>query len=627
MGNLNHALEFLKKGYSIIPCNGQKKPILKTWVEFQQRRPSVAEVTAWWEEHPNANIGIVCGAISNLTVVDCDAPEAWKSLDEYIPTSLQAPIVRTPSDNHQIYFKYTPGLHSQNRIMPDTDIKAEGGYVIAPPSVCDYEKRGKRIHGNHRWHMNGIEPPVMPEELANELKKRQAYRASKSESVSKKSDRWQDESLKGVAEGKRNATAAALAGDYIRRGLSDAEVLAILTEWNARNLPPLPERELQAVVTSIRKTDTRKTPLADSEPSIEIPFGFQFVHNADILSDLRPIEWRIRDILTDYSLYYNFGDPGHFKTFVELDRLLCIAAGIDYHGHAVKLGTVFYICGEGWQGIGRRIAAWHIAHGTKAADVPFFVSRTPTQLMDLEAVHDVRRAVDIMTKEYGPPAVVHIDTLARNFGEGDENATKDMNAAISNLDKAFGADFCRGLTHHTGHANKDRARGAMALHGAADGAFRICLTESGQIVVECKKMKDAPTAPLMVFERREVLLQIGNTEDRSYVLDLAAEGDEACGIVKPKKEAELKGGLQKALDILRRLYARYENNLKKGGRSCATPAVSFADWRTACMDAGIYKRTDNFRTAAEKILLHGLIRFDEAKKYVYLVEMVSEDEN
>jgi len=103
----------------------------------------------------------------------------------------------------------------------------------------------------------------------------------------------------------------------------------------------------------------------------------------------------------------------------------------------VKQGTVFYICGEGQQGIGRRIAAWHNAHKTKAADVPFFVSKTPTQLMDLEAIQDVRRAVDSMTKQYGPPAVVHIDTLARNFGEGDENATKDMNKAISNLDLAF----------------------------------------------------------------------------------------------------------------------------------------------------------------------------------------------
>jgi hypothetical protein len=354
------------------------------------------------------------------------------------------------------------------------------------------------------------------------------------------------------------------------------------------------------------------------------PVGFQFIHNADILADLRPIEWRIRDILTDYALYYNFGDPGHFKTFIELDRLLCIASGIDYHGHPVKQGTVFYIAGEGQQGIGRRIAAWHIAHKTKAADVPFFVSKTPTQLMDPDAIKEVRQAVDIMAKAYGPPAVVHFDTLARNFGEGDENATKDMNAAISNLDKAFGSDFCRGLTHHTGHANKDRARGSMALHGAADGAFRVSLTPSGQIVVECKKLKDAPTPLLMVFNRQEMLLRIGDIEDRSYIMELEAEGDEAIGLVKPQKAVELKGGLARALVILRRLFARFEENLKAGGRSTATPQVSYIDWRTACMDAGLYKRTDKFREAFEKLLIRGFVGVDESKKFVYLNDIVDE---
>lgn len=369
------------------------------------------------------------------------------------------------------------------------------------------------------------------------------------------------------------------------------------------------------------------TPPAESEPATDTPSGFQFIHNADILADLKPIEWRIGDILTDHALYYNFGDPGHFKTFIELDRLLCIASGIDYHGHKVKQGTVFYICGEGWQGIGRRIAAWHIAHRTKAADVPFFVSRTPTQLMDLEAIQDVRRAVDAMAKQYGPPAIVHIDTLARNFGEGDENATKDMNKAISNLDKAFLNDLCRGLTHHTGHANKDRARGAMALHGAADGAFRISLNDSGQIVVECKKMKDAPTAPLMIFNRREVLLQIGDTEDRSYVVELTAEGAEAEVMVKPRKAAELKGNLKKALDILRNLHARFQQNLAKSGRSTATPQITYVEWRTACADAGLYKRTDSFKRAFESIHLAGYVELDESKRFVYLKDIIIENED
>jgi hypothetical protein len=242
--------------------------------------------------------------------------------------------------------------------------------------------------------------------------------------------------------------------------------------------------------------------------------------------------------------------------------------------------------------------------------------------MALEAVENVCRAVDAMAKKFGPPAVVQFDTLARNFGGGDENATKDMNAVISNLDKAFGISFCRGLTHHTGHGNKERARGAMALHGAADAAFRVFLTPSEQIGVECKKLKDAAAAPMMLFDRREILLQIGDTQDRSYALELLAEGDQGAAVCMPKAQTSLKGGLGKAVDVLRDLYRRYEDNLRKSGRGNHPARVSYVNWRAACMDAGLYMHTDTFRRAFHSILLSGLVEMDESKNYVYLREVV-----
>ena len=48
----------------------------------------------------------------------------------------------------------------------------------------------------------------------------------------------------------------------------------------------------------------------------------------------------------------------------------------------------------------------------------------PTQLMDVAHLNDVRQQVDLMAKKYGPPAVIQLDTLARNFGAGDENSTR-----------------------------------------------------------------------------------------------------------------------------------------------------------------------------------------------------------
>jgi hypothetical protein len=364
------------------------------------------------------------------------------------------------------------------------------------------------------------------------------------------------------------------------------------------------------------------------EPRIE-RLKFEFIHNAEILNCLRPIEWRIRDVMVDNTFFYSFGDSGHYKTFVELDRGLCIAAGIDYHGHKVKSGTVFYIAGEGQQGIGRRIAAWHVAHKTRAADIPFFVSRMPTQLMDPAALKEIRKAVDFMRDRYGTPALVLFDTLARNFGDGDESATKDMNRVIGNLDQAFGNDLSRGLIHHTGHMNKERARGSYALHAAADIAYRVSLTTHGQVLVECPKMKDAAPAPAMLFDRKEIVLQIGDAAEKSFVLELAAEGNDAIEMAAPDQPANVRGKSKSgALDILRGLYEDCRCNLITGGRPEATPNVTVKMWREACFSKGLFgARKGNFDRAADKLLKEGRIVYDKPGIHVYLLGQIEQTES
>ena len=154
----------------------------------------------------------------------------------------------------------------------------------------------------------------------------------------------------------------------------------------------------------------------------------------------------------------------------------------------------------------------------------------------------------------------------------------------------------------------------MALHGNADAAFRISVTQTGQIAVECKKQKDAPASPMMLFTRREVLLQIGNVEDRSFVLDLASEGEDAMKIAKPKVEAKLKGALQKVYDVLKRLS---DKNPEKD----SVFHITKTDWRTECLKLRLYKRSDYYNRAFVQLVLYNLVRYDDATKTYYLTDL------
>ncbi|BBO82469.1 hypothetical protein DSCO28_30350 [Desulfosarcina ovata subsp. sediminis] len=247
--------------------------------------------------------------------------------------------------------------------------------------------------------------------------------------------------------------------------------------------------------------------------------SFKLIHIGAI--DIKPPDFLIRPFLERDSLAEIFGDPGCGKSFIGVNMACCVGTGTPFHGLSVKQCPVVYIAGEGQSGIGRRFMAWSIRNGVAIHEAPILVSTAPASFCDDGQVDDVIESIDLSGIDR--PGLIVVDTVARNFGSGDENSTADMTkfvAACDNLRERYRATIL--LIHHSGHADKSRARGAMALKGALDADYRLEKDIHGVVRLECKKMKDGEIPQPMAFKIRSVELPLVDEDGNpvtSAVLD------------------------------------------------------------------------------------------------------------
>jgi hypothetical protein len=212
---------------------------------------------------------------------------------------------------------------------------------------------------------------------------------------------------------------------------------------------------------------------------------------------LAPIEYVIDDILAEDSLCNVYSDPGEAKSLFWQDAGFCVAAGVDFHGHAVKQGTVVIFVGEGMRGVLLRLRALEIRYGI--SQVPLYVTPMSAMLSDQGAAAEM---ISILQGIPGPIQMVIFDTLSRNFGGGNENSTQDMGCAVHNLDsvrrETQGAAMV--TIHHAGKIDKNVSRGSSVLRAAADTEYKFSKDGEGTIRVECTKQKDGEQPTPMAFK-------------------------------------------------------------------------------------------------------------------------------
>ncbi|MEX0654659.1 MAG: helicase RepA family protein [Phycisphaeraceae bacterium] len=234
---------------------------------------------------------------------------------------------------------------------------------------------------------------------------------------------------------------------------------------------------------------------ADAEAAPPPPAHRLKLTRADQI-EMRPPVWLLRGMLERDTFALVFGDPGTGKSFLAIDWACRVATGTPWRGHGVTAGPVVYVAGEGQQGFGRRIRAWSEHQGVSLAGAPLFVAPA-VAIPEMPQLGELAVAID---ETLAPPALIVLDTLARCFGGGDENSTQDMSRFVSACDalrRRYGCTIL--VVHHTGHADKSRARGAIALKAALDAEYRLADNEAG-LTLTATKMKDAETPPPLGLE-------------------------------------------------------------------------------------------------------------------------------
>jgi len=215
---LNFALKYLNLGFSVIPLKPKLKEPLIPWIEFQKRRATEQEIKSWFQKWPDANIGIITGAISQVVVVDLDGEEG---LAQAPSLGLTSTIVSVTGNGKHLWFKLATSstvVGNAVKLHPGVDIRGEGGYVVAPPSI---HENGKR----YRWlrPLNIKELQEFPKEL---LKTEKLSDISKS--IVGKEQGWIAKALEEMKDGNIDNTLTSVCGRLRRDGYTAQDALVLL---------------------------------------------------------------------------------------------------------------------------------------------------------------------------------------------------------------------------------------------------------------------------------------------------------------------------------------------------------------------------------------------------------------
>jgi hypothetical protein len=241
------ALKLAERGLRVFPCVERgKEPLIHDNLKRATTDPNV--IKGWWSSRPY-NIGIATGDGSGIWVLDVDGDEGEETLRHLeselgiLPPGVE---VVTGAGRH-LYFRWPTGIEIRNtqcRLdLPGLDVRGNGGYVLAPPSV----------HPSGRTYCWSVDSADAFNDAPDWLIERVI---GKDDAVGvvqvTPPEVWRTFVGETVEGSHRGAAIARLSGLLLRRYIDPLVALDLIRLFNAaRCVPPLGDDEVVAVVTSI----------------------------------------------------------------------------------------------------------------------------------------------------------------------------------------------------------------------------------------------------------------------------------------------------------------------------------------------------------------------------------------
>lgn len=481
---LDAALEYAEAGLSVFPVKrSDKSPYTEHGLKDASK--DAETIKRWWKQYPDANVAIACGEASNgLLVVDVDIkPSEGKRGDESLhyweaqygdfPETV---VAKTGSGGIHYYLKANDLSNYKNTVdaLPGVDIRGDGAYVVAPPSVYADGRVYEWQRGVSASDVDEIAPANQSVYGLLNLNRKGSQTTPKPTTKT---------SVRNVAQGNRNVTlfryCCLQRGQDVPYEAALAGARAFVATWE----PPLSDHEIVKTLNSAYNNyepnevtiyGPPQQPEKDDDgnyiPRLPAELTQEFLLNPP--PKKKPL---VMNYLREGEAMLLSGNPKAGKSFLIVQLAIAVATGTPWIGANCQKKPVLYIDGE--------LSPEMTAERIKDIRVKMGISYFPENLHVINTKKEdvtLKDIADDFEHKIRHEELVIIDPLYM-FINSDENDNSQMKKEMEQIKRISATGVAVVVVHHmskgvqSGKLSIDRASGAGVLGRFFDSILTLNL--------------------------------------------------------------------------------------------------------------------------------------------------------